>query len=115
MSVRHGELLSPRSRTGARTVARLTAMAGPVALIGFTARLAVALARRPRLVPTALRQAATMAPTRWWARRPHLPVPPSDYLEFRTVTATGDASGPPDVHDTIVWLEWCRSMRALPA
>ena len=88
-------------------VTRLTAM------LGFGARLAAALARRPALIPTALRQLVTMAPRRWWARPPHLPVPPADYLEFRQVTATGRSDAAPDVDDTMVWLEWCREMRTV--
>ena len=83
------------------------------ALAQFAAAMLVALARRPTLIPTALRQLFVMAPHRWWTRPPHLPIPPSDYLEFRQVTATGRTEGPPEVGDTIVWLEWCRSMRAV--
>lgn len=79
----------------------------------FGAGLAVGLARRPHLVPTALRQLLVMAPRRWWAHEPHLPIPPSDYLAFRQVTATGRADGLPEVGDTLEWLEWCRSMQAV--
>ena len=82
-------------------------------MAGFGARMLLALMRRPALVPTAMRQLVVLAPRRWWARAPFLPVPPADYLEFRQVTATGSAMGPPDVHDTLVWLEWCRSMRTV--
>jgi hypothetical protein len=56
-----------------------------------------------------------LIPRQWWASPPHLPVPRADYLEFRQVTASGTASGPPSVSDVILWLEWCRSMRMLPA
>ncbi|MEM7094363.1 MAG: hypothetical protein AAF567_15285 [Actinomycetota bacterium] len=80
----------------------------------FVLRLGGGLLRRPGLMVTAVRQAKAMAPNGWWRRAPYLPVPPADYLHFRQVTATGDAEGSPSVHDTLVWLEWCRSMRQLP-
>lgn len=76
--------------------------------------MAIALARRPWLIPTTLRQIKTMSRPRWWAQRPFLPLPPADYLEFRQVTATGDGDAVPSVHDTVTWLEWCRSLRKLP-
>lgn len=86
-----------------------------VGSLRYVAGLVLALLQRPKLVPTAIRQAATMAPSRWWSRFPYLPVPPADYVEFRTVTATGSPDRAPSVRDTIVWLEWCRSMRGLSA
>lgn len=89
-------------------------MAARLATALFPLRMLVALVQRPHLVSTALRQVRVMAPQRWWANPPFLPLPPADYLHFRQVTATGIADGPPDVHDTVVWLEWCRSMRKLP-
>ena len=89
-------------------------MAARLALPLFLLRVLGALVQRPHLAGTAARQLVTMAPSKWWRRAPYLPVPPSDYLHFRQVTATGIADGPPDVHDTVVWLEWCRSMRKLP-
>lgn len=86
-----------------------------VARLSFIARIGLGLLRQPSLLPTALRQAVSLAPTRWWARGSHLPVPPADYMAFRQVTLSGDADALPSVHDVIVYLEWCRSMRALPA
>lgn len=70
----------------------------------------VALARRPDLWPTALRVALRLAPSGWWRRAPHLPLPSRDYLQFRMVTAYGgDGSSPPEPHDLITYLEWCRA------
>jgi len=89
-------------------------MAARLGMPLFFLRLLFALVQRPHLASTAARQMVTMAPQRWWSKAPFLPVPPADYMHFRQVTATGDADGPPDVHDTVVWLEWCRSMRKLP-
>ena len=74
----------------------------------------LAIVRRPSLGLTALRQARALAPTRWWTTAPYLPIPPRDYLAFRQVTLSGDADQLPSVQDLVTWLEWCRSMRALP-
>lgn len=68
----------------------------------------VAVARRPRLWRTALVQAARMAPTGWWRRRPFLPVPDPEYLGFRLETQYGsDHDAEPS--DVVTFLEWCRS------
>ena len=81
----------------------------------LAARTAIALLKRPRLVPTAIRQVAALAPRRWWACGSHLPLPRADYLAFRNTTLSGDPDQLPEVHDVIVYLEWCRSMSALPS
>ena len=67
--------------------------------------LFAALARRPLLWPTALRQARAMAPSGWWRRRPFLPVPTADYLALRAVTQYGDAGRAPAAVDVIAYLE----------
>ena len=75
-------------------------------------RIAVAVALRPRLWGTALRQWARLVPRRWWTRRPWLPVPAADYLEFRLVTQYGGEPGggrpPVEARDVVDYLEWCR-------
>ena len=82
--------------------------------LSFVLRVTGALVRRPHLIGTALRQAASLAPTKWWATGSHLPVPRDDYMQFRNVTLSGQADQLPSTHDVIVYLKWCRSMRALP-
>ena len=62
---------------------------------------------RPSLWLTALRQATRLAPRRWWARPPFLPLPDPDYLRFRFETQYG-SGGRPDPHDLVTYLEWCR-------
>ena len=57
-------------------------------------RAAVAVLRRPRLWPTALRQAFRLARPGWWRRPPFLPLPDPDYVRFRLQTAYG-AHGTP--------------------
>jgi hypothetical protein len=72
-----------------------------------------ALARRPDLWPTAVRVGVRLAPRRWWARWPHLPLPAADYLRFRLVTARGGSGdGPADPADLVAYLEWCRAWPA---
>jgi hypothetical protein len=71
---------------------------------------------RPHLWPTAVRQMARLAPKRWWARAPFLPVPRADYLEFRLVTQYGGGHGVPGAPvrpaDVVDYLEWCREWTA---
>ena len=68
----------------------------------------VALAARPDLWPTVLRQVFVLAPDRWWRRRPFLPIPDRDWMAFRMTTAYGDSSAPIVADDLVVWLEWAR-------
>lgn len=89
-------------------------MQRPLETIRFLARVAAALVRKPRLIGTAFRQAAALAPRRWWAEGNRLPIPRQDYLDFRSVTLSGEEGAVPTVHDAIVYLEWCKSMRSLP-
>lgn len=75
-------------------------------------RVGMALARRPRLWPTAVRQAARLAPPGWWRRRPFLPVPSGAYLEFRLTTQYGDPVHPPEPADVLNYLAWARDWDA---
>jgi hypothetical protein len=72
------------------------------------ARVALAVARRPRLWPIAAVELRRLAPTGWWRRPPFLPVPDRDYLRFRLETQYGDPAHRPEPHDVVTWLEWCR-------
>ena len=71
-------------------------------------RAALAVARRPPLWPTALRQLRRLAEPGWWRRPPFLPLPPREYLRFRSVTQYGDSSHRPEPGDVLNYLEWCR-------
>lgn len=76
-------------------------------------RLVVALAARPRLWPVAVAQAFRLAPRRWWARAPFVPLPAGEYLEFRLATQYGGGrSGRIEMHDVIDYLEWCRGWQS---
>jgi hypothetical protein len=76
--------------------------------MGLTLNAVAAVARRPSLWPTAARQAARLAPARWWARRPHLPVPARSYVRFRQVTQYGAPDHDAEPADVVRYLQWCR-------
>lgn len=63
---------------------------------------------RPGLWPTALRQYRRTVPRRWWARRPHLPLPDRDYVRFRLLTQYGSIRRAPEPSDVVNYLTWCR-------
>jgi hypothetical protein len=67
-----------------------------------------AIARRPRLWRTALRQTRRLTPTGWWRRPPFLPVPDKGYLAFRTVTQYGEIGRSPSPEDVLDYLAWCQ-------
>ena len=79
--------------------------------LGLPAGAVLAVARRPDLWWTAARQSLRLAPSGWWRRSPHLPLPDGDYLRFRMVTAYG-GDGTPTAdggQDLVTYLEWCRT------
>ena len=71
-------------------------------------QIAGAVARRPRLWPTAARQARRLTPDGWWRRRPFLPVPDPAYVAFRTLTQYGETDRSPTPDDVLDYLAWCR-------
>ncbi len=79
----------------------------------WLAPAAAALARHPRLWPTAFVQCLRLARPGWWRRWPPLPEPDADYLRFRLQTQYGDADRDPEAADLVAYLEWCRSYRRL--
>ena len=76
----------------------------PRATVAPTAIAAVAT--RPWLWPAVIR----LVPRHWWRRWPPLPLPPADYLRFRTQTMYGDQGARLDREDLIAYLQWCRRM-----
>ncbi|MCC6434455.1 MAG: hypothetical protein IT196_05445 [Acidimicrobiales bacterium] len=75
-------------------------------------KVAVGVARRPRLWPAALFQLRATAAPRWWRRPPFLPLPPRDYLAFRGQTMYGGAGVLPAAdaartsEEVLRWLAW---------
>jgi hypothetical protein len=76
--------------------------------IRTAATAARAVAGHPSLWWTAVVEARALAPTRWWRRPPFLPLPDPALLDFRMVTAYGDADARPVPEDIVTWLRWCR-------
>lgn len=72
---------------------------------------ALAVAAMPRLWVIALVELRAMTGRDWWRRRPHVPLPAREWMEFRMETAYGDRRARPSPEDTIAWLEWCRTER----
>ncbi|MCB0981926.1 MAG: hypothetical protein H6513_10945 [Acidimicrobiaceae bacterium] len=77
-------------------------------MTGLLLRAGAAVARRPSLWVTALRQWKRTTPAGWWRRRPFLPVPSADYLHFRLVTQYGSYDHPIDTADVLNYLTWCK-------
>lgn len=76
----------------------------------ITSSMAKAVAFEPRLWPTAFRAYRSFVPTRWWTRRPFLPIPDRDWMHFRLVTAYGGDGSPPasSEEELITWLRWLK-------
>ena len=72
------------------------------------ARVAAAIAKRPGLWGTAVRQARATAAPGWFRHAPFLPVPSADYLKFRLITQYGDAGHRPVADDVVKYLSWCK-------
>lgn len=81
-------------------------------MIGWV-RVVVAVARRPRLWPTAATQVRRLARPRWWRRWPPLPVPDRAWMRFRLLTAYGDPDHRPEPEDVVAWLQWCRQFERM--
>jgi len=79
--------------------------------VGMTAvfRAAGAVVTRPSLWGTALVEFRRLLPDGWWRRRPFLPVPDPAMLGFRNTTQYGDPDHPPEGHDLVAWLRWCKA------
>jgi hypothetical protein len=77
-----------------------------------TTEVVLAVARRPSLWPTAVRQASALARRGWWRRPPFAPLPPPAYVGFRLETQYGDRSHRPDPDDVLRYLAWCKAYRA---
>jgi hypothetical protein len=74
---------------------------------------ASAVAVRPGLWATAAKQYRESLPSRWWARRPFLPLPAADYMRFRLQTQYGALDHRIEPADVLNYLSWCRLQRSL--
>ena len=80
--------------------------------VGSAIETLVAVARRPWLYGTAVRQWRALTPPGWWRRWPRVPEPSPAYLEFRLVTMYGSPEAKPSPEELVGYLEWCRWLRA---
>lgn len=71
------------------------------------------LVRHPGLWPEAIRSVLALAPLRWWARAPFLPLPERRYLAWRIGTAYGSAGADLTGKDLVAYLRWRRRRRGL--
>ena len=71
----------------------------------------LAVAGRPDLWSTALRQVQALLPNGWWRRWPPSLMPPPAYLHFRLLTMYGDPDADLSPADVVGYLEWCKRMR----
>ncbi len=74
----------------------------------MTMRAFGAVLRRPSLWATAIGTVAALAPNRWWARPPFLPIPDRELVDWRLTTAYGSADTPLAEADLVAYLEWRR-------
>lgn len=74
-------------------------------------RAAAAVAARPWLWATAVRQLLVLAEPGWWRRWPLLPRPEPGYLAFRLQTMYGEEADAPRPGDVVSYLRWCRGYR----
>ena len=82
---------------------------GPVAWL----RVVLAIAARPGLWLTAVRQGRRLARQGWWRHPPFLPVPGPGYMAFRMETQYGDGLHRPEAADVVHYLSWCQQMARL--
>jgi hypothetical protein len=75
----------------------------------WTVTATLAVARRPDLWVTAVRQLGRLAPSGWWRKAPYLPLPDPTYMHFRMVTAYGGQGGEPRPADVVTYLHWCKA------
>jgi len=71
----------------------------------------IAVIVRPKLWFVAIAQLFRLAPSRWWARRPFLPIPTRQYLRFRSQTQYGGGQTKIETKDVLSYLYWLRDFR----
>lgn len=79
--------------------------------MGLRTSIVRAVVRRPWLLPAAMGLAWASRERGWYRRPPFLPLPPSEYLRWRTETAYGELEGDPPEEEVVRYLLWARRMR----
>jgi hypothetical protein len=76
--------------------------------------LSVALCARavvnPRIAVDLVALAWSMRRRRWYREPPFLPLPPSEYVRWRMLTAYGDEDAVPSVNEVIRLARWRRDL-----
>jgi hypothetical protein len=72
----------------------------------------LAIAKRPSLWLTAMREGRALQPLDWWRQWPPGLGPSGDYLAFRMQTMYGSTDATIGPEELVRYLEWCRWMRA---
>ena len=82
----------------------------PGALGRDVAVVLAAVAAHPSIWWAGLVAVGRLARTRWWRRRPFLPLPGEPYWHFRLVTAFGGTGTEQAMtgQDVVAYLRWCR-------
>jgi hypothetical protein len=71
-------------------------------------RVRAAALFHPRVLVDLVSGLISLAPRRWWARPPFLPLPDRAWLRFRLESAYGDEGARPPVGDALAFLAWRR-------
>ena len=80
-------------------------------VLGPVLRIAAVVLVRPHLWIAGLRAGFHLAPRRWWARPPFLPVPDRNYWHFRMVTMFGgDGDGSLTTGQIVDYMKWSASL-----
>jgi len=77
----------------------------------MSVKVILAVVFRPWLWATAIGVVFAMAPRRWWAESPYLPLPDREVIAWRTVTAYGSSDADLTAQDVVSYLTWRRSRR----
>lgn len=80
--------------------------------VGTMLRIVFGIAIRPRYWFVGLRVARRMVPTRWWAKRPFMPIPRKDYVDFRLETQYGGLFPQATLPDVLKYLHWVQQWDA---
>jgi hypothetical protein len=83
-----------------------TELAATMTLLGILGRAAA----RPRLIGSMLRAGWRFRARGWWRRPPFLPVPPSEYVEWRLHTAYGDTGREPTGEEMERYVRWANRL-----
>ncbi|MGH7537222.1 MAG: hypothetical protein ACREMF_01190 [Gemmatimonadales bacterium] len=83
-------------------------MRTPASWMSLTTQLALRALASPRLAIDLVRLTWSFRARDWYRRRPFLPLPPREYLQWRMFTAYGDEHAVPPIEDVVRFARWRR-------